>query len=182
MCLCKCAYEHTHTQRLNALLIFAGQRNASYLSDLYLYRCGTGEIEDLMRDASRHGGPEPGFTQRATWDEETQELYVLSGLMRDRTSGLDVVHNSFWLCVSLLVALTNRTYTHTKPLTNFPSFRFSFPLRRWRMLYRNENTGRDYWMARQHIEPVPRYANQLVLNPTTGRTYSTKYTAARVRV
>jgi hypothetical protein len=29
-------------------------------------------------------------------------------------------------------------------------------------IYRNENTGEQYWSKMQHIEPCPRFAHQLV--------------------
>lgn len=29
-------------------------------------------------------------------------------------------------------------------------------------IYKNENTGQQYWSKMQHIEPVPRFAHQLV--------------------
>ena len=29
-------------------------------------------------------------------------------------------------------------------------------------IYKNENTGQQYWSKMQHVEPVPRFAHQLV--------------------
>ena len=29
-------------------------------------------------------------------------------------------------------------------------------------IYKNENTGQQYWHKMQHLEPVPRFAHQLV--------------------
>jgi hypothetical protein len=65
-----------------ALLIFAGQREKKFLSDFYKYSLSTGEVELVCDDCSKHGGPFPGFTQRATIDLQKREAYVLSGLIK----------------------------------------------------------------------------------------------------
>lgn len=40
-----------YSSRQNALIIFAGQRNATYLADMYVYKCSSGEIEEITRDS-----------------------------------------------------------------------------------------------------------------------------------
>ncbi len=37
-----------------------------YLSDFYVFNVDTREVSELSRDASKQGGPDAGFTQRAT--------------------------------------------------------------------------------------------------------------------
>ncbi|PVD25090.1 hypothetical protein C0Q70_15588 [Pomacea canaliculata] len=80
-------------------------------------------------------GCQAGFTQRATLDPDLNEIHVLSGLSRDKDKR-DNVKNSFWV------------YDINKD--------------KWACIYKNENTGQQYWVKMQHIEPVPRFAHQLV--------------------
>lgn len=121
------------------LFIFAGQRSKDYLSDFFIYEIDTDTLHEIARDYSKSGGPEAGFTQRATFDPEHNEIYVLSGLMKDKTSANESVRNSFWV--------------------------YSIGKGTWRKIYQNENTGSDYWDKMKDIEPCPRYAHQLVYCP-----------------
>ena len=50
------------------------------------------------------GGPDPGFTQRATIDPERGEIYVMSGLMR-RVYGWNGAILSVYVCVSVCVCV-----------------------------------------------------------------------------
>lgn len=48
----------------------------------------------------RQGGPDPMFTQRATMDADSCEIFVLSGLEKRHSRpdwSEDVVKNSFWV-------------------------------------------------------------------------------------
>lgn len=67
------------------LLVLAGQRVDVFLSDVWAYDIQKGVWECLERDSSLAGGPEGGFTQRATMDVARREFVLLSGLMRDRS-------------------------------------------------------------------------------------------------
>ncbi|KAL4704274.1 hypothetical protein ACJJTC_016292 [Scirpophaga incertulas] len=60
------------------LYIFAGQRNKEHLVDLWWWDVATGERCAVC--AAQGGGPPPaaGFTQRATLDPDTDEMFVLS--------------------------------------------------------------------------------------------------------
>ncbi|KAI8047936.1 Muskelin N-terminus-domain-containing protein [Thamnidium elegans] len=77
------------------LYVFAGQRVKDYLSDLYRYEVDQDVVTEIAQDYSKDAGPDAGFTQRATIDEELQELYVLSGYMRN--PGSDIVRNALWV-------------------------------------------------------------------------------------
>ncbi|KAJ3265912.1 Muskelin 1, intracellular mediator containing kelch motif [Chytriomyces hyalinus] len=129
-----------HSMLLNSktreLYIFAGQRNKDYLSDFYTYDIATDTVHEVSRDYSKQGGPDAGFTQRATMDTDFGEFYILSGLQKDKNSTQESVKNSFW----------------------------SYSLRRakWTRVYHNENTGADYWSRMKDLEPCPRFAHQLV--------------------
>ena len=66
-------------------------------SDFYVYDIESNQVAELSRDTSRVGGPDPGFTQRATLDLERDELYVFSGLMKEKNSPHETVNNCLWV-------------------------------------------------------------------------------------
>lgn len=80
--------------------------------------------------------PPPGFTQRATIDCDRDEIYVLSGLSKEKEKRDDNIQNSFWV--------------------------YSIREQKWKCVYKNDNSGENYWRKMQHIEPCPRFAHQLV--------------------
>jgi hypothetical protein len=82
-------------QNQRSLFVFAGQRIKDYLSDFYKYSVDEDKVTEIAQDYSKNAGPDAGFTQRATLDEELQEIYVLSGYMRN--PGCDMVRNAFWV-------------------------------------------------------------------------------------
>lgn len=120
------------------LLIFAGQRHKSYLSDFYLYHIDEDRVQLVSADASGQGGPEAGFTQRATLDEAAGEVYVLSGLVRERSGTRDSVKNTLWV--------------------------YNLARDEWSSVYSNGNLDPSYWEFMSESEPVPRFAHQLVLD------------------
>ncbi|KAI8905071.1 Muskelin N-terminus-domain-containing protein [Gorgonomyces haynaldii] len=122
------------------LYIFAGQRNKDYLSDFYIYEVDNDVVYEVARDYSKSGGPDAGFTQRATMDLELGELYVLSGLMREKNATSETVKNSFWS--------------------------YSIKKNQWTKIYQNENVGAEYWSKMADVEPRPRFAHQLVYDST----------------
>lgn len=124
---------HNQTRHL---YIFAGQRNKDYLGDFYVYDVPSDCVIEMTFDSSKHNGPDAGFTQRATIDEDLNELYVLSGLMREKHTNQETFKNSFWV--------------------------YSITRDEWTRVYYNENTDPQYWTRMQHQEPCPRYAHQLV--------------------
>jgi hypothetical protein len=78
------------------LYVFAGQRVKDYLSDLFRYSVDKDIVAEITLNYSKDAaGPDAGFTQRATMDEELQELYVLSGYMRN--PNCDIVKNALWV-------------------------------------------------------------------------------------
>ncbi|XP_063226200.1 muskelin isoform X2 [Bacillus rossius redtenbacheri] len=124
------------------LFIFAGQRCKEYLNDFFTYNVDTQEIEQISEGNKKDPSnniPAAGFTQRATIDPELNEIYVLSGLSKDKEKRDDNVQNSFWV--------------------------YYISQNKWSCIYRNENTGEQYWSKMQHLEPCPRFAHQLVYDP-----------------
>ncbi|KAJ3006031.1 UNVERIFIED_CONTAM: Muskelin 1, intracellular mediator containing kelch motif, partial [Siphonaria sp. JEL0065] len=129
-----------HSMLLNPvtreLYIFAGQRNKDYLSDFYVYEIDTDTVHEVSRDYSKQGGPDAGFTQRATIDPTLGEFYVLSGLQKEKNTTHETVKNSFWC--------------------------YSIKKGKWTRVYHNENIGQEYWGKMKDKEPCPRFAHQLV--------------------
>ncbi|BFZ08913.1 hypothetical protein BsWGS_11952 [Bradybaena similaris] len=118
----------------HVLYIFAGQRAKEYLNDFISYNLDTGEIKTVS-DGNRKDTCQAGFTQRATLDPDLNEIHVFSGLSRDKDKR-DNVKNSFWV--------------------------YDIHKDKWSCIYKNENIGQQYWTKMQHVEPVPRFAHQLV--------------------
>nr|CAD7262827.1 unnamed protein product [Timema shepardi] len=123
------------------LFVFAGQRSKEYLNDFFTYNVDTQEIQQISEGTKKEpcNIPAAGFTQRATIDPELNEIYVLSGLSKDKEKRDDNVQNSFWV--------------------------YYIAQNKWSCIYRNENTGEHYWSKMQHLEPCPRFAHQLVYDP-----------------
>ncbi|KAJ2999772.1 Muskelin 1, intracellular mediator containing kelch motif [Globomyces sp. JEL0801] len=119
------------------IYIFAGQRNKDFLADFYIYQIDTDRVIEVSRDYSKNGGPDAGFTQRATIDVDLGEFYVLSGLMREKNA-LSETKNAFWV--------------------------YNIKKNKWTKVYENENVGTEYWSTMTHQEPRPRFAHQLVYN------------------
>ncbi|KAJ3316887.1 Muskelin 1, intracellular mediator containing kelch motif [Boothiomyces sp. JEL0866] len=122
------------------IYIFAGQRHKDFLADFYVYSIDTDTVTEISRDYSKTGGPDAGFTQRATIDPHKNEFYVLSGMMREKNS-LNDTKNAFWV--------------------------YNLQKGKWLKIYENDNIGSDYWMKMSNIEPRPRFAHQLVYNENT---------------
>jgi N-acetylneuraminic acid mutarotase len=126
------------------LYIFAGQRHKDFLADFYIYSIDTDTIFEVSRDYSKLGGPDAGFTQRSTVSCELGEIYVLSGLMREKNT-LSETKNAFWV--------------------------YSIKRKKWMKIYENDNVGADYWSKMANKEPQPRFAHQLVINSLRKQQY-----------
>ncbi|KAI8332241.1 muskelin-like protein [Chlamydoabsidia padenii] len=122
------------------LYIFAGQRVKVYLSDLFIYSIDSNQVTEISQDYSKEaGGPDAGYTQRATIDTDRKEIYVLSGYLRNQ--GCDVVKSGLWV--------------------------YDMERNSWTKVYQNENRDPDYWQKMKHVEPCPRFAHQMVYDFTT---------------
>ncbi|CAB4006393.1 muskelin isoform X2 [Paramuricea clavata] len=125
-------------EKNRALYIFAGQRGREFLSNFTRYDTDTDTITVLSgtNGNDKNEVPAAGFTQRATIDPETGEIHALSGLSKDKIKREESTRNSFWV--------------------------YDIESNKWSCIYRNENTGSQYWSKMQSIEPCPRFAHQLV--------------------
>lgn len=68
------------------LLILGGQRYKDQLSDFYKYSIDRNCVSQLWKNLQMVGGPDSGFTQRASIDQSTKELFVFSSLVRGNSS------------------------------------------------------------------------------------------------
>jgi len=133
------------------LYIFGGQRRRDeYLNDFFTFQVDSGEVEALCEGAGAGEAiPAVGYTQRATIDCKRGEIFVMTGLNKDKDKekrfGEPRVSNSFWV--------------------------YEISSEHWSCIYRNENSESGYWRARQRVEPRPRYAHQLVYDEERGVHY-----------
>ncbi|XP_022128529.2 muskelin [Pieris rapae] len=74
------------------LYIFAGQRNKEQLLDAWWYEAGSGRGGALCLGSC--APPAAGFTQRATVDPDTDEIFVLSGMSKEKDRR---VYNTLWV-------------------------------------------------------------------------------------
>lgn len=134
-------------------------------------------VVELTKDTSKLGGPDAGFTQRSTLDVERQELFLFSGLMREKSG------NSL---PSTIVANNNGNNGQGAPAV-VESARNSFWLyslakRTWTRLYaieqmRPADTEQGIADAEGASasggaeEPCPRFAHQLVYDPAARTHY-----------
>ncbi|KAG0178624.1 Muskelin 1, intracellular mediator containing kelch motif [Apophysomyces sp. BC1021] len=125
------------------LYIFASQRSKDNMSNLYRYSIDTEVVTEITEDFSRNSASDPGYTQRVTMDIEQQEFYVYSGYMRSKAC--NVVKHSLWV--------------------------YNLRQDRWERVYENESRDPQYHRRMRHIEPCPRFAHQMVYDPTTKAQY-----------
>ena len=65
-------------QKNRRLYIFGGQRLKEDVNDLLYYDLEGDRVHSLCDNTSDAGIPPPGFTQRATIDDERGEIYMLA--------------------------------------------------------------------------------------------------------
>ncbi|KAF8971232.1 Muskelin N-terminus-domain-containing protein [Flammula alnicola] len=121
------------------LYIFAGQREDKYLSDMYTYNLNTGVATEIFSNFTAAGGPDACFTQRAVIDPELKEIYVFCGLTRSPTTGPQNTLRAY---------LSNWVYRYdTRP-------------GKWMQILRQPDRPPSEL-------PLPRFAHQVVYNPST---------------
>ncbi|KAI9021961.1 Muskelin N-terminus-domain-containing protein [Hyaloraphidium curvatum] len=124
---------------MREIYIFAGQRQKECLADIYVYDIDNGVVHEVTRDFFKQGGPDPGFTDRSTIDQSAGEIYVLTGLLKEKTTSEEVVKSSFWV--------------------------YNMHKEAWTKVYQNDNMGPETWTVAQDTEPCPRYAHQMAYDP-----------------
>ncbi|KAL0820599.1 hypothetical protein ABMA28_006442 [Loxostege sticticalis] len=97
------------------LYIFAGQRNKEHLVDLWWWDVASHRRRALAAShAAARPPPAAGFTQRATLDPDSDEMFVLSGMSKEKDKR---VYNTLWV--------------------------FSLRRRTWACVYRNDTVSPD---------------------------------------
>lgn len=137
-------------------------------SDFYVYDVDRDMVVELVKETNKIGGPDAGFTQRSTLDVAHQELFLFSGLMREK-SGVAFTTTT---TSSSNANATNTTSSSGNGQIQAPleSARNSFWLyslrkHRWTRLYSNEATAVTTADGTDEGEPCPRFAHQLVYDP-----------------
>ncbi|KAK0448391.1 Muskelin N-terminus-domain-containing protein [Desarmillaria tabescens] len=131
------------SQRRKTLFIFAGQRDDKYLSDMYAYDIATNTVTELFSNFTASGGPDACFTQRAVIDPRLKELYIFCGLTRAPHAG-------------------SLTVLPSEP----PNWVFRYHTRpgQWVKVLPEQQERKSRHPCQ---EPVPRYAHQVVYDPST---------------
>ena len=78
------------------LYIFGGQRKKDeYMNDFLTYNVDTGTVKMLSDGNSSAGSiPAVGYTQRATIDCKRNEIYVMTGLNKDKVNVMIIVQQT----------------------------------------------------------------------------------------
>lgn len=121
-------------------------------SDFYVYDVDTDSVTEMHKDTSKLGGPDPGLTQRATIDPLRKELFLFSGIVKDKHPAASIG------------AITTSATLET-PRNHFWIYRLD--RRCWMRVYSDGGeSGRD-----SNGEPIPRFAHQLVYDSDTSMHY-----------
>ncbi|KAJ4483838.1 Muskelin N-terminus-domain-containing protein [Lentinula aciculospora] len=130
------------------LFIFAGEREAKYLSDMYIYDIATNTATEVFSDFTSSGGPQPCFTQRAVIDPALQEIYIFGGLIHDRVT---LSESSNWL------------------------YRYSSRPGKWKKIHALEEHRKHHVAASSlppaSVSPSSRFAHQVVYDPHSKTLY-----------
>ncbi|KAJ6625829.1 Muskelin N-terminus-domain-containing protein [Mycena sp. CBHHK59/15] len=128
--------------RSRTLFIFGGKVEQDNLYDMYSYDIATKKTKQLFSDfAAVDGGLEGSFTLRAVIDPKLQEIYIFCGLAKEGSNSM-IPYNS-----------SNRIFRYDPPPGN------------WDLIL--PAPFDDAASAPPRDEPLPRFAHQVVYDPTT---------------
>lgn len=152
------------------LFIFGGQRDQSFLSDMWSYDIATGEPTELYSNFTPSGGPDPCFTQRAVIDVQLREIYVYvfhvsGGCARGRYPSRFCGMTRKYPAAETSSVLSARQQNWLLRYTPRPG--------QWsKILPQSDVVSTPYGM--HHItveEPVPRYAAQVAYDSSSKMVY-----------
>ncbi|CAG8499389.1 16163_t:CDS:10 [Acaulospora morrowiae] len=125
-------------QHEKLLYIIGGDRDNLFLSDFFIYDIRADTIHELTAEYATLESQEAIFTQRTTFDADTQEFFVLSGLKNKdkKEKGSQIVKNSFWV--------------------------YDLHKCKWTRIYQSDAFDMKYWEDNEACEPHPRHAHQMV--------------------
>lgn len=82
-------------KKRDSLWILTGERDGQYYSDLWRFDLRSRRSELVVADYDGLG-PDPGFSQRTTFDARRDEWHMFCGLCKDRVSGTESMSSEFW--------------------------------------------------------------------------------------
>lgn len=109
-----------------------------------MYDVDTDTVDEMFKDTSKLGGPDPGLTQRATLDAHRRELFLFSGIVKEKHSAATPL-NAIPASASL-----------ETPRNHFWIYRLD--RRCWLRVFSDGAVGGEQAV----VEPVSRFAHQLV--------------------
>lgn len=173
--------------RSRHLYIYAGQRHKDYLCDFYVYDVDRDQVVEMIKDTGRVGGPEAGFTQRSTLDGQRQELFIFSGLMREKAPTLGQGggggSGSGGGGATATTTITTPSSNLGAEMARNSLWLYQISKRRWTRIHSrhtcynrqpNTLTNISRFNGNQNgeiLEPCPRFAHQLVYDPEGGIHY-----------
>ena len=138
------------------IYVFGGQRMTEYLTDFLHYDVDSNELSTITSSNSGFQLSEvtmepnkTGFTQRAAFDDEKGEIYVLSSLSKDKERR-DFNINALWM--------------------------YSLRLNQWSCIYKSLNPPPKDFIVSDKIpasskEPCPRFAHQFIYDKASKMFY-----------
>ena len=144
--------------KTQTLFIFGGQRDGHYLSDMYAYHIPTNTVTELFANFTVAGGPDAFFTQRAVIDKDLREIYVFCGLTHQRAGPHTILESEspYWIYRYERPERPGK-WAKILPLDPKMEAATSSPL--------------STTSTSELSHPVPRYAHQVVYDPSTKSVY-----------
>ncbi|KAI9257656.1 muskelin 1, intracellular mediator kelch motif-containing protein, isoform CRA_a [Sporodiniella umbellata] len=117
------------------LYIFAGHREKSQLADMSCYAIKEDRMKEVSQSFFKNYVLDIGYTQRATFDPESNQVYVFVGYV------------------------SNKPTNTVKNLLHI----YSIKENKWEEVYDSGNHDTEYW--KKEVAPHPRFAHHFVYNP-----------------
>ena len=150
--------ENFNNEGSTVVYIFSGQRHKDYLGDFIAYEIESDAVIQFTKDVSKHNGPSLEFTQRASFDPMTKEIFVMCGLTREKGALSTITQQqsnpaSMILTGSGMVGAANVSCSSETANNNL--WNYSTTLQKWYKIQAPQRSISD-----TTSEPCPRYAYQ----------------------
>lgn len=142
-----------------SLLILSGQRYKDQLADFYRFGVDRQTVTHMTKNLNLIGGPEPGYTQRASLDLKSQEMFVFSTLVRSSNSTQSTsstTGNTPSIANTGSTATTNTGSIATTNSSESPHF--------WQLDLKTDKWTRIETCSDSPV-PSARFAHQIVYDP-----------------
>lgn len=140
------------------LLILGGQRYKDQLSDFYKFSIDRNCVNQLWKNLQMVGGPDSGFTQRASIDPSTREMFVFSSLVRGNNSPMSGPVPVVGITPPELLQQEQSTNNVINSEDNCSFWCFDLVEDKWTKIKCS---------ASNSVKPPARFAHQIVYNPAT---------------